>query len=74
MKGGTGKVVASKPNDRIFLFYSDHGGPGVLGQFPTFSFYCDVLKLMFYPKIITQNSIMSIWNELIFLFKASLSA
>lgn len=35
MKGGSGKVVASKPNDRIFLYYSDHGGPGVLGEFPT---------------------------------------
>ncbi|KMZ61502.1 Vacuolar processing enzyme 1 [Zostera marina] len=30
--GGSGKVVDSKPNDRIFLFYSDHGGPGVLGM------------------------------------------
>lgn len=35
VKGGSGKVVASKPNDRIFLYYSDHGGPGVLGEFPT---------------------------------------
>ena len=35
MKGGSGKVVASKPNDRIFLYYSDHGGPGVLGEFRT---------------------------------------
>ncbi|CAI0413740.1 unnamed protein product [Linum tenue] len=32
VKGGSGKVVASKPNDRIFLYYSDHGGPGVLGM------------------------------------------
>ncbi|KAL5551103.1 hypothetical protein UlMin_001279 [Ulmus minor] len=32
VKGGSGKVVDSKPNDRIFLFYSDHGGPGVLGM------------------------------------------
>jgi len=32
VKGGSGKVVASKPNDRIFIYYSDHGGPGVLGQ------------------------------------------
>ncbi|KAJ4846549.1 hypothetical protein Tsubulata_013552 [Turnera subulata] len=30
--GGSGKVVDSKPNDRIFLYYSDHGGPGVLGM------------------------------------------
>ncbi|KAL9242885.1 hypothetical protein vseg_016843 [Gypsophila vaccaria] len=32
VQGGSGKVVASKPNDRIFLYYSDHGGPGVLGM------------------------------------------
>lgn len=37
MKGGSGKVVDSKPNDRIFLYYSDHGGPGVLGEFTTSS-------------------------------------
>jgi legumain len=32
VKGGSGKVVDSKPKDRIFLYYSDHGGPGVLGM------------------------------------------
>ncbi|XP_010553469.1 PREDICTED: vacuolar-processing enzyme beta-isozyme [Tarenaya hassleriana] len=32
VKGGSGKVVASKPEDRIFLYYADHGGPGVLGM------------------------------------------
>ncbi|KAK6947617.1 Peptidase C13, legumain [Dillenia turbinata] len=32
VKGGSGKVVESKPNDRIFIYYSDHGGPGVLGM------------------------------------------
>ncbi|XP_050229524.2 vacuolar-processing enzyme [Mercurialis annua] len=32
VEGGSGKVVDSKPNDRIFLYYSDHGGPGVLGM------------------------------------------
>ncbi|PKA59560.1 Vacuolar-processing enzyme [Apostasia shenzhenica] len=30
--GGSGKVVDSKPNDRIFIYYTDHGGPGVLGM------------------------------------------
>lgn len=35
LSGGSGKVVDSKPNDRIFLFYSDHGGPGVLGMLKT---------------------------------------
>lgn len=36
LKGGSGKVVESKPNDRIFVYYSDHGGQGVLGEFKIF--------------------------------------
>ncbi|KAI3858127.1 hypothetical protein MKX03_022446 [Papaver bracteatum] len=32
VQGGSGKVIDSKPNDRIFLYYADHGGPGVLGM------------------------------------------
>ncbi|XP_076899008.1 vacuolar-processing enzyme-like [Bidens hawaiensis] len=32
VKGGSGKVVNSGPNDHIFIFYSDHGSPGVLGM------------------------------------------
>ncbi|KAL2650297.1 hypothetical protein R1flu_018425 [Riccia fluitans] len=30
--GGSGKVVDSGPDDHIFIYYSDHGGPGVLGM------------------------------------------
>ncbi|KAH9626253.1 hypothetical protein KSS87_017210 [Heliosperma pusillum] len=30
IKGGSGKVVNSGPNDRIFIYYSDHGSPGIL--------------------------------------------
>ncbi|KAG6541699.1 hypothetical protein Mapa_016964 [Marchantia paleacea] len=30
--GGSGKVVDSGPDDRIFVYYSDHGGPGILGM------------------------------------------
>ncbi|KXZ49751.1 hypothetical protein GPECTOR_19g202 [Gonium pectorale] len=29
---GSGRVVASGPHDRVFVFYSDHGAPGVLGM------------------------------------------
>ncbi|KQJ90210.1 vacuolar-processing enzyme [Brachypodium distachyon] len=29
---GSGKVVSSGPNDHIFVYYADHGGPGVLGM------------------------------------------
>ncbi|KAJ4959061.1 hypothetical protein NE237_026172 [Protea cynaroides] len=37
LTGGSGKVVDSGPDDRIFVYYTDHGGPGVLGM-PTGSF------------------------------------
>ncbi|TVU34126.1 hypothetical protein EJB05_15955 [Eragrostis curvula] len=37
VRGGSGKVVDSGPNDHIFVFYSDHGGPGVLGM-PTYPY------------------------------------
>ncbi|GJV70848.1 vacuolar-processing enzyme, partial [Tanacetum coccineum] len=30
VKGGSGKVVDSKPEDRIFIFFSGHGAPGSL--------------------------------------------
>uniref|UniRef100_A0A0D9YAK4 Legumain prodomain domain-containing protein n=1 Tax=Oryza glumipatula TaxID=40148 RepID=A0A0D9YAK4_9ORYZ len=48
VKGGSGKVLDSGPNDHIFIFYSDHGGPGVLGM-PTYPYLygddlVDVLK------------------------------
>ncbi|KAG2427725.1 hypothetical protein HXX76_012050 [Chlamydomonas incerta] len=40
---GSGRVLASGPYDRVFVFYSDHGAPGVLGM-PSGSFlYADEL-------------------------------
>ena len=32
IKGGSGKVLETGPNDHIFIYYADHGGPGVLGM------------------------------------------
>nr|XP_043628472.1 vacuolar-processing enzyme-like [Erigeron canadensis] len=48
VKGGSGKVVASKPDDKIFVYFTDHGGPGTLGM-PNVPFiyakdFVDVLK------------------------------
>lgn len=40
IEGGSGKVIDSKSDDRIFIYYSDHGGPGVLGNF---LFFCTLL-------------------------------
>ncbi|KAM3702019.1 hypothetical protein ACB098_05G218900 [Castanea mollissima] len=48
LTGGSGKVVDSGPNDRIFIYYTDHGGPGVLvmpnGEFVFADDLNDVLK------------------------------
>lgn len=38
---GSGKVVASGPNDTVFFYFADHGAPGILGM-PSGSFlYAD---------------------------------
>lgn len=47
LTGGSGKVVDSGPNDHIFIYYSDHGGPGVLGM-PTgpFMYATDLIEVL----------------------------
>ncbi|KAK4340742.1 hypothetical protein RND71_039243 [Anisodus tanguticus] len=30
--GGSGKVLNSGPNDHIFIYYTDHGGPGIVSM------------------------------------------
>ncbi|ONK61017.1 uncharacterized protein A4U43_C08F25230 [Asparagus officinalis] len=45
--GGSGKVVDSKPNDHIFVYYSDHGGPGVLGMpNPPFLYAAEFIEVL----------------------------
>ncbi|KAK4485895.1 hypothetical protein RD792_008546 [Penstemon davidsonii] len=43
LTGGSGKVVDSGPDDRIFIYYTDHGGPGVLGMPTSPYIYADDL-------------------------------
>ncbi|KAH7574316.1 hypothetical protein JRO89_XS03G0281500 [Xanthoceras sorbifolium] len=43
LTGGSGKVVDSGPNDHIFIYYTDHGGPGVLGMPTSPYLYADDL-------------------------------
>ncbi|XP_042145033.1 legumain-like [Ixodes scapularis] len=30
IEGGSGKVIASGPNDHVFVYFSDHGSPGLI--------------------------------------------
>ncbi|KAF7653654.1 hypothetical protein LDENG_00080260 [Lucifuga dentata] len=30
VKGGSGKVIKSGPNDHVFVYFTDHGAPGIL--------------------------------------------
>ncbi|CAI0409120.1 unnamed protein product [Linum tenue] len=44
LTGGSGKVLDSGPNDHIFIYYTDHGGPGVLGMPTSPYMYADDLN------------------------------
>ncbi|CAM6083781.1 unnamed protein product [Calypogeia fissa] len=71
LTGGSGKVVESGPDDHIFIYYTDHGGPGVLGMPTSPNLYAvdliDVLrrkheansyaKLVFYLEACESGSI-----------------
>ncbi|XP_044495411.1 vacuolar-processing enzyme-like [Mangifera indica] len=54
LTGGTGKVVNSGPNDHIFIYYADHGAPGMLGMPPSGVLYAkdliDVLQKKYEAK------------------------
>ncbi|CAK7355794.1 unnamed protein product [Dovyalis caffra] len=65
VKGGSGKVVDSKPNDRIFLYYSDHGGPGVLGM-PNMPF----LYAMDFIEVLKKKHASGSYKEMIMYIEA----
>uniref|UniRef100_A0A4W6FDU0 legumain n=1 Tax=Lates calcarifer TaxID=8187 RepID=A0A4W6FDU0_LATCA len=48
IRGGSGKVLKSGPNDHVFVYFTDHGAPGILA-FPNddVSTFCFLLLLMF---------------------------
>ncbi|CAN8011543.1 unnamed protein product [Ixodes pacificus] len=49
IEGGSGKVIASGPNDHVFVYFADHGGPGLIA-FPNDNLHATslngALKLM----------------------------
>ncbi|KAL8244748.1 hypothetical protein R6Q59_011006 [Mikania micrantha] len=65
VKGGSGKVVDSGPNDRIFIYYSDHGGPGVLGM-PTYPYmYANDLN-----EVLKQKHALGTYKSMVFYLEA----
>lgn len=43
IKGGSGKVLKSGPNDHVFVYFTDHGAPGILA-FPNDDLHVDDLQ------------------------------
>ncbi|KAM9354687.1 legumain [Pholidichthys leucotaenia] len=43
VKGGSGKVLKSGPNDHVFVYFTDHGAPGLLA-FPDSELHVDALQ------------------------------
>ncbi|XP_070697983.1 legumain [Pempheris klunzingeri] len=43
VKGGSGKVVKSGPNDHVFVYFTDHGAPGILA-FPNDELHVEDLQ------------------------------
>ncbi|XP_073008107.1 vacuolar-processing enzyme-like [Typha latifolia] len=65
LTGGSGKVVDSGPDDHIFIFYSDHGGPGVLGM-PTYPYlYADDLV-----DVLKQKHASGTYKSMVFYLEA----
>ncbi|XP_053290148.1 legumain [Pleuronectes platessa] len=70
-KGGSGKVLKSGPNDHVFVYFTDHGGPGILA-FPNDELHVEDLqaaikymhenkkykKLVFYIEACESGSMM----------------
>ncbi|KAK9059238.1 hypothetical protein SSX86_021857 [Deinandra increscens subsp. villosa] len=47
LTGGSGKVLATKPQDKIFVYFTDHGGPGILGMpNPPYIFADDFINVL----------------------------
>ncbi|CAH1451672.1 unnamed protein product [Lactuca virosa] len=65
VKGGSGKVVDSSPNDRIFVYYTDHGGPGVLGMPTNPYMYANDLN-----EVLKQKHASGTYKSLVFYLEA----
>ncbi|KAL3633519.1 hypothetical protein CASFOL_022281 [Castilleja foliolosa] len=63
--GGSGKVIDSGPDDHIFIYYSDHGGPGVLGMPTNPYLYADDLI-----NVLKKKHALGTYKSLVFYIEA----
>ncbi|XP_040073602.2 legumain [Ixodes scapularis] len=64
IKGGSGKVIASGPNDHVFVFFSDHGAPGLIA-FPNEDLHATDLS-----RVIKQMHEQKKFGKLVFYVEA----
>lgn len=64
---GSGRVLKSGPNDHVFIYFVDHGGPGVL-SFPTTYLYSHQLVEAF-----SKMKSKGMYNKLVFYLEACYS-
>lgn len=65
IKSGSGKVVDSKPNDYIFIYYADHGGSGAIGMPVDAYVYADDLN-----KVLKKKHASGNYKQLVFYLEA----
>jgi len=64
MSVGSGKTLESGPNDHIFVFYSDHGSPGLV------SFVNGVLRAKDLNKVISEMHTNQQYSKMVFYIEA----
>lgn len=63
---GSGRVIASGPNDRVFVYYADHGAPGLLGMpIGEVPIYADELL-----SVLEEKHMFEGYRELVFFVEA----
>ncbi|PHT38562.1 Vacuolar-processing enzyme [Capsicum baccatum] len=62
--GGSGKVLNSSPNDHIFIYYTDHGGPGIVSM-PTGVVYANDLI-----NVLRKKHASGTYSKLVFYLEA----
>ena len=60
---GSGKVLKSGPNDHVFIFFSDHGAPNLIG-FPQgrVRFYACVFKTSYWKELLRATESIYVIN------------